>query len=117
LQTFKNEIPPTTNLSTTNNIDTEIDGRSLWKATSKKELLTYEETCKPTKAAQFNNGFFSAFLYAYNIHGDVRITPDDVWLTIMLYFSKYVNDNSEELRNAFVTHAGKKKLTVTTKLG
>lgn len=32
----------------------------------------------------------------------------------MLYFSKYVNDHAEQLRSAFVSHQGKKKLTVTT---
>ena len=45
-------------------------------------------------------------------HGDLKLTPDDVWLTIMLYFSKYVNDNAKQLRKAFVSHQGKKKLTV-----
>lgn len=43
--------------------------------------------------AHFGNGFFSAFLYAYNNHGDVKLAPDDVWIAIMLYFSKYVNDH------------------------
>jgi len=37
-----------------------------------------------------------------------------VWIVIALYFSKYVNDNSEQLRKAFVGHEGKKKLVVTT---
>jgi iron uptake system EfeUOB component EfeO/EfeM len=32
----------------------------------------------------------------------------------MLWFTKYVDDNAEELRTAFVMHAGKKKLTVRT---
>lgn len=32
----------------------------------------------------------------------------------MLWFTKYVNDNAEELRHAFVTHKGKKELSVTT---
>lgn len=64
--------------------------------------------------AMFENGFFSAFLTAYNNHGDVKITPDDVWLVIVLYFSKYVNDNAEQLRSAFVTHEGKNKLVVET---
>jgi hypothetical protein len=32
----------------------------------------------------------------------------------MLYFSSYVNDNAEQLRNKFVSHQGKKKLSVTT---
>lgn len=47
-------------------------------------------------------------------HGDLKITPDDVWLTIMLFFSKYVNKHAEKLRNAFVTHEGQKKLVVIT---
>lgn len=55
-----------------------------------------------------------AFLNAYNYHGDIKITPDDVWMVIMFYFSKYVNDNSEQLRSAFVSHEGKKKLVVET---
>jgi len=33
----------------------------------------------------------------------------------MLWFTKYVDDNAEELRNAFVMHAGKKKLIVQTR--
>jgi hypothetical protein len=53
-------------------------------------------------------------LTAYNNHGDVKITPDDVWIVIMLFFSKYVNEHSEELRYVFVSHQGKKKLVVTT---
>ena len=61
-----------------------------------------------------SNGFYCAFLYAYNNHGDVKITPDDVWVTIMLYFKEYVNDNAEKLREKFVSHQGKKELTVTT---
>lgn len=44
----------------------------------------------------------------------MKLSPDDVWITIMLFFSKYVNDHSEELRHAFVSHEGKKKLEVTT---
>jgi len=43
------------------------------------------------------------------------IKPDDIWLTIMLWFTKYVDDNAEQLRTAFVSHAGKKKLTVHTR--
>jgi hypothetical protein len=35
-----------------------------------------------------------AFLDAYNNHGDVKITPDDIWISIMIYFSKYVSNNA-----------------------
>ena len=77
-------------------------------------MLTYEETCQPTGEAKFGNGLFGAFLDAYNSHGDVKITPDDIWIAIMIYFSKYVSNNAGQLRAAFVQHEGKKKLTVTT---
>jgi hypothetical protein len=96
------------------NVPTNLDGRDLWNNDKSEHTLTYEETCKPTIIADYYNGFFSAFLNAYNRHGDVKITPDDVWITIMLYFSKYVNNNAEQLRHAFVSHEGKKKLTVIT---
>ncbi len=63
---------------------------------------------------KYHNGFFGAFYEAYINHGDVKITPDDVWSAIMLYFSKYVNDNAEKLRSAFVNHEGKKELVIQT---
>jgi hypothetical protein len=69
-----------------------------WSSYGRRNVLTYEETCPASMHATFNNGFFDAFLNAYNSHGDVRITPDDVWLVILLYFSNYVNDNAEQLR-------------------
>jgi hypothetical protein len=80
------------------------DGQTLWKGKDSK-LLAYEATCKASTAyTSFNNGFFGAFFEAYNNHEDVKITPDDVWITIMLHFSKYVNENAEQLRKAFVSH-------------
>ena len=47
-------------------------------------------------------------------HGDLKITPDDVWMAIMLFFSKYADDNAEALRKAFVNHEGKKQLVIET---
>jgi hypothetical protein len=35
-------------------------------------------------------------------------------MMIMLWFTKYVDDNSNQLRKAFVTHEGMKELTVLT---
>ena len=70
-----------------------IDGRSFWNKGG-KNLLTYEETCRATGKAKFDNGILGAFLDAYNNHGDVKITPDDIWISIMIYFSKYVSDNA-----------------------
>jgi Domain of unknown function (DUF4419) len=61
------------------------------------------------KMKSYGNGFIGAFLEAYNYHGDVLLVPDDVWMVIMMFFSSYVNDNSEALRNMLVHHDGKKK--------
>jgi hypothetical protein len=59
-----------------------------------------------------NHGIFSAFLYAYNSHEDIVLSPDDIWLMICIYFAEYVNENAEQLRSLFVDHDGQKKLTV-----
>jgi len=54
---------------------------------------------------------------AYNNHEDVILSPDDIWMVVCLNFTKYVNNNSEELRSLFVNHEGKKKLTVVEPIG
>lgn len=41
------------------------------------------------------------------------ISPDDVWIMIMFFFSKYVTDRAEELRTKFVDHEDKMKLVIT----
>jgi hypothetical protein len=58
------------------------------------------------------DNFLGAFVEAYNQHGDVLLSPDDVWIMILLFFSKYVNKQADVLREKFVSHEGKKKLTV-----
>ncbi|CAF1395877.1 unnamed protein product [Adineta ricciae] len=50
-------------------------------------------------------------------HTPTSLSPDDLWLMITIYFSKYVNSNSEQLRNLFVDHDGKKKLVVVEPVG
>lgn len=65
-----------------------IDGKDLWKKNENTKVLYYKESC-PLSFKE-SNGFFKAFYEAYVQHADVKITPDDVWLTIMLYFSKFV---------------------------
>jgi len=63
---------------------------------------------------EHKNGFFNTFHQAYINHGDVKITPDEVWMIIALYFSKYVDNNAEKLRKAFVNHEGKIPIVVIT---
>ena len=40
------------------------------------------------------------------------IRPEDVWLTILIQFSFYVNAHAEELRDSFVAHEDKKELEI-----
>lgn len=55
-------------------------------------IYYYQESCPLSYMAE--GGFLQAFGDAYINHGDVKITPDDIWITILLYFSRYVNDYS-----------------------
>lgn len=82
-----------------------------------------EEKCKCNILAYHENicaeystqpAFFRAFREAYNNHYDIILSPDDIWMVVCLQFTKYVNANAEAMRELFVQHEGKKKLTVTT---
>jgi hypothetical protein len=59
-----------------------------------------------------SNGFVYGCLEAYNQHHNLVIRPDDVWITIMAQFAVYVDNHNEEMRAHFVSHEGKKELTV-----
>lgn len=41
---------------------------------------------------------------AYVLHGEIVLSPDDIWLAIAMSFSDYVNENHQELRNLLVDH-------------
>lgn len=76
-------------------------------------VLTYLENME-CNTYSHPNSFYGAFVNAYNNHEDVVLSPDDVWMIVCLQFSKYVNNNAEQMRDLFVSHQGQKKLTVTT---
>jgi hypothetical protein len=59
-----------------------------------------------------SNGFVDTVLKSYNQHRALIIRPDDVWLAILTQFNFFVNANAEVLRSQFVTHKGRKQLTV-----
>jgi len=58
------------------------------------------------------NSFVNVVLVAYVRHHNLVISPDDVWISLMVQFSFYLNANSEALRHQFVDFEGKKKLVV-----
>jgi hypothetical protein len=80
----------------------------------KCNVMCYLENVEANTYYPHCNSFYAAFLEAYNNHEDIVLSPDDVWLVICFQFSKYINNNAEKMRDMFVTHAGKKKLSVTT---
>lgn len=45
-------------------------------------------------------------------HGDIVLNPDEVWLMIMSYVSKYVEERSDKLRSKLVMHEGYKELEI-----
>lgn len=59
--------------------------------------------------------FFDTCIEAYNMHIDLKLDPNQVWIAVVQQFSLYVNAHAEDLRDKFVDFKGKKKLTVVTK--
>ncbi|CAG8590702.1 3049_t:CDS:1 [Funneliformis mosseae] len=59
---------------------------------------------------QCSHGFIATVLEAYNRHQHLRITPDDVWLTIAQGVSQHVNLNVNKYRHFFVHN--KQKISI-----
>ncbi len=81
-----------------------------WK-TKDSDIYFYRDTGLKERTYHINN-FIGSFICAYNLHGDIMLNPDDIWIMISLYFSQYVDTNAEKLRSKFVKHEGFKKLVV-----
>ena len=67
---------------------------------------------RASTAAGHTNAFYSMFDIAYANHGQVVLTPDDVWTCISVQFAKYVEANAEALRDLFVSFSGKEKIVI-----
>lgn len=59
--------------------------------------------------------FFDCCVCAFAQHLPLSLSPDHIWALIIYAFAKHVDENSEELRENFVKHGGKKRLLVETK--
>ena len=83
------------------------------------EIYYYEDTSldKNKSLNLSTNNFLGSFLSAYNLHGDIILVPDDIWIQISLFFSKYINSNgnAEKLRHKLVNHKDKIDLVVIEK--
>jgi hypothetical protein len=73
-----------------------------------------------TPLVPLEHGLVHTVLEAYNQHHALVLRPDDIWLAILSQFSLFVNGKdksgtprAERLRQCFVAHEGKRKLSVT----
>ena len=62
--------------------------------------------------APYNNGFVDGLIRAFNQDLHLVIRPDDVWQATISQFSLFVNGHAQRLRHLFVSHEGKRTLTV-----
>lgn len=52
-------------------------------------------------STKINHEFISMIDSAYRFHRTPTITPDDIWLVILQYLAKNVNDNETHYREVF----------------
>jgi hypothetical protein len=67
-----------------------------------------------TETRPSSAGLLGVIIIAHNLHQNLELRPDDIWVAILAQFSSYVNGRGEELRDLFVAHEGKKLLPVGT---
>lgn len=76
------------------------------------KMMTYAPLEPVSVSSASANNFLNAVVHAYNNHLSLRISPDDILQCVAMAISTCINDHSEEYRDVFVNHAGKKKLVV-----
>ena len=72
--------------------------------------MLYDENAKGSYETP--NGFFHAFYDAYISHGDVKLTPDEVWMTILLWFASYVNKHSQKMKKLMNSKQEEQKIVI-----
>lgn len=65
-----------------------------------------------TRTVGGTSPLFHALGYAFNNHCPLVVTPDAVWLTLLTGLTHHIDTDPEGLRHHFVSHEGKKTLTV-----
>ena len=79
------------------------------------KIILSKNLHKPTKINDISSfgthKTILGYLCAYFNHCPIKVSPNVIWQLILNNFSKYVNDNSERLREKFVDFEGKKNLT------
>ncbi|MBC8138122.1 MAG: DUF4419 domain-containing protein, partial [Fibrella sp.] len=77
-------------------------------------LEAYSRDTKPlvSPGTEPAHTFLYAVNLAYDEHRPLVLSPDMIWLLIAQGVAQHINANSESLRERFVAHTGKAKITV-----
>jgi uncharacterized protein DUF4419 len=89
--------------------DSVKENRELFKDTDQIHCASDREN---TSDAAFGHGLLGTIFSAYSQHIPLILRPDDIWISIATAFGKYVVNHSEEMRQCFVEHEGRKELEV-----
>jgi hypothetical protein len=90
------------------NFESVIKYNKLYTSVSAGEILA---SSKPSTSV-FNRDFLSTVIHAYSYHNNLIISPDNIWISILIQLSYYINGNSEQLRDKFVNFKDKQQLVV-----
>jgi hypothetical protein len=62
----------------------------------------------------YGQGLIGALYLAYSNHLNLILSPDDLWLTILISLNNYMRAHAEDMRSVFVAHEGKAQLIIET---
>ncbi|CAG8583599.1 4622_t:CDS:2 [Racocetra persica] len=117
-QNFSTQIISTTGESYDDKLDhisvksrfaRDFDGETLYAV-----WTDYESDCKSDvlENPRCANGFVAAILQAYSSNQHLRISPDDIWLTIAQGVSQHISLHYEKYRHRLVKHEGQKEVQI-----
>lgn len=61
---------------------------------------------------QLNNGLLNTIFESYCNHVPLKLSPDNIWISIVISLCKYINNNSEFFRDKIVNHKGTEKILI-----
>ena len=78
------------------------------------KAAAYSDPDKQVVQSQYDTtcSFITSSLTAWSEHYPFRFRVEHIWLLILQAVAVHVDQNAEKLRNKYVTHSGKKELTV-----
>lgn len=101
-------------------IENSLKKKSFYDPKNDKILLTSQGRPLDVKvdgkykyiSPSYPHGLLGTIANAYSSHIPLKLRPDDLWLGIVFSLGNYIKDHSEELRDFFVDHQGRKEIVV-----